>query len=98
MNIKRAIIIEDFCKKHSDTIDVLSKWVIDVSNAKWTNYHDLKADFPSADYVGNKRYVLNIKGNHYRLVIVVVFIAEIVEIRFIGTHAEYDKIKDIQNI
>ena len=98
MNIKGSIIIEDFCKKHSDVIDVLSKWVDDVSNAKWTNHNDLKVDYPYADYIGNKRYVLNIKGNHYRLVIVVVFIAEIVEVRFIGTHAEYDKIKDIQNI
>jgi len=98
MNIKGSIIIENFCKKHSDVIDALSRWVENVSNAKWTNHNDLKADYPSADYVGNKRYVFNIKGNHYRLVIVVVFIAEIVEIRFIGSHAEYDKIKDIQNI
>lgn len=98
MNIRGSIIIEDFCKKHSDIISTLSKWVDDVSNAKWTSHNDLKNDYPSADYVGNKRYVFNIKGNHYRLAIVVVFIAEIVEIRFIGTHAEYDKIKDIQNI
>ena len=98
MNIKGAILIEDFCKKHSDVIEVLSTWVDDVSNAKWTNHNDLKAGYPAADYVGNKRYVFNIKGNRYRLVIVVVFIATIVEIRFIGTHAEYDKIKDLQNI
>jgi mRNA interferase HigB len=98
MNIKGAIIIEDFCKKHSNVIDALSRWVDVVSNARWTNHNDLKVDYPSADYVGNKRYVFNIKGNQYRLVIVAVFIAEIIEIRFIGTHAEYDKIKDIQNI
>ena len=98
MNIKGSIIIENFCRKHSDVIDALVRWVEDVSNAKWTNHNDLKADYPSADYIGNKRYVFNIKGNHYRLVIVVVFIAEIVEIRFIGTHTEYDKIKDIQNV
>jgi mRNA interferase HigB len=98
MNIKGATVIEDFCKGHSDVIDALSKWVDFVSKAKWTNHNDLKADYPSADYVGNKRYVFNIKGNHYRMVIVAVFIAEIIEIRFIGTHAEYDRIKDIQNI
>ena len=91
-------MLENFCKKHSDVIDSLSKWVDDVSNAKWANHNELKANYPSADYIGNKRYVFNIKGNHYRLIIVVVFIAEIVEIRFIGTHAEYDKVKDIQNI
>jgi len=98
MDIKGAIIIEVFCKKHSDVVDALSKWVSDVSNAKWTSHNDLKVDHPSADYIGNKRYVFNIKGNHYRLVVVVVFVAEIIEVRFIGTHAEYDKLKDIKNI
>ena len=91
MNIKGAIIFENFCKKHSDVIESLTKWVDFVSNAKGANHNDLKADYPSADYVGNKRYVFNIKGSHYRLIIAVVFIAEIIEIRFVGTHAEYNK-------
>ncbi len=56
------------------------------------------ADIPSADFVGNNRYVFNIKGNNYRTVVLVVFFAGTVAIRFIGTHYEYDKIKDIKNI
>jgi mRNA interferase HigB len=98
MKIAGSIIVENFCRKHSDVTNALSKWIDVVGNAKWINHNDLKADFPFADFIGNKRYVFNIKGNHYRLIIVVVFIAEMVEIRFIGTHAEYDKIKDIKNI
>jgi mRNA interferase HigB len=98
MKISGATIIEEFCKKYADSIDILAKWVEHVSQAKWTNHNELKADYPSADYVGNKRYVFNIKGNHYRLVVAVVFIADIVEVRFIGTHAEYEKINDIKNI
>ena len=98
MKIKGSIIIEEFCKKYTDITEVIAKWVEVVSNAKWTNHNDLKTSYPSADYVGNKRYVFNIKGNHYRLIVVVIFIAEIVEIRYISTHAEYEKIKDIQNI
>ena len=98
MKIKGAIIIESFCKKHSDAWDYLSRWIEIVSKAKWTNHNELKTDYPSADFIGNKRYVFNIKGNNYRMVVVVVFIAEIIEIRFVGTHAEYDKIKDIQNL
>ncbi len=50
------------------------------------------------DSVGNKRYVFNIKGNNYRVVVLILFVTGRVYIRFIGTHAEYDKIKDIKNI
>ena len=45
-----------------------------------------------------ERYVFNVKGNNYRTVVLVVFFAGTVAIRFIGTHSEYDKIKDIKNI
>ena len=48
--------------------------------------------FPSADYVKNGRYVFNIGGNNYRIVAVVIFIGGVMNIRFVGTHQEYDKI------
>ncbi|MBQ9672510.1 MAG: type II toxin-antitoxin system HigB family toxin [Prevotella sp.] len=48
--------------------------------------------------VGHQHYVFNIKGNDYRMVVVIKFTINHVLIRFIGTHEEYDKIKDIQNI
>ncbi|MDR2937971.1 MAG: type II toxin-antitoxin system HigB family toxin, partial [Prevotellaceae bacterium] len=48
--------------------------------------------FNSADSVGNQRYVFNIKGNSYRLVVVVKFTIQFVYVRFVGTHKEYDKI------
>ena len=59
----------------------------------------LKAVFPSLDnfkYL-DKHYVFNVKGNNYRLVVVVKFTVKFVYIRFIGTHKEYDKI-DCANI
>jgi len=46
---------------------------------------------PKADYVGNQRYVFDIKG-------MVIFFNGVMDIRFCGTHADYDKIKDIENI
>ena len=48
--------------------------------------------FPSADYVKNGRYVFNIGGNNYRVVAVVIFIGGVMNIRFVGTHSDYDKI------
>jgi len=56
----------------------------------------MKRDFNSVDYVGNNRYVFNIKGNDYRLIVIVIFISKKIYIRFIGTHSEYDKINKEQ--
>ena len=58
----------------------------------------LQKTFPAADYVGNDRYVFNIGGNKFRTVAVVVFFAGDMHLRFVGTHAEYDRIKDIKSI
>lgn len=52
----------------------------------------MKLRFNSVDYVGNDRYVFNIRGNNYRLVAMIFFNKRTVFVRFIGTHAEYDKI------
>ena len=57
----------------------------------------LKKTFNSVDNVGNQHYVFNIKGNDYRLVVVIKFTIKFVYIRFIGTHKEYEKI-DCKNI
>ncbi len=84
--------IERFIVKHAVTRNALRRWVNMVEEADWKNHNDLKQTFPSADYVGNARYVFNIKGNGYRIVTVVVFIAGTLAIRFVGTHEEYDKI------
>ena len=61
------------------------------------NLSDIKKDFPATDYVGNQHYVFNIKGNKYRLVVVVKFTIGHIFIRFVGTHADYDKI-DVSTI
>ena len=58
----------------------------------------LKKTFNSVDNVGNQYYVFNIKGNNYRLIVVIKFTIQFVYIRFIGTHAEYDKITDCSTI
>jgi mRNA interferase HigB len=81
-----------FAEKHSSTIVPLMEWYDIVSEADWSTVNDVKNTFKSADYVGNERFVFNIKGNRYRLVATVVFKIRTVYIKFIGTHAEYDKI------
>ena len=98
MRITNATLIDKFCKKHKDAEAALVKWVEFVESAKWKNHAELKNDYLSADFVGNNRYVFNIRGNNYRLVVMVVFFAGTADIRFVGTHKEYDNIKDIKNI
>ena len=60
--------------------------------ASWQNPNELKADFPSASVLGNNRVVFNIKGNDYRLIVAVLYGAQAVLIKFIGTHAQYDRV------
>lgn len=86
--------LEEFYEQegHADSRVALERWHQKVSQANWKNFSDMRKDFPSADYVGNQHYVFNIKGNNYRLVVVVMFTPGLVYIRWVGTHKEYDKI------
>ncbi|MCH5241970.1 MAG: type II toxin-antitoxin system HigB family toxin [Muribaculaceae bacterium] len=75
-----------------DSKVALERWYDITEKAIWHNLAEIKEDFPTTDYVGNQHYVFNIKGNHYRLIVVVKFTIGRVFIRFVGTHADYDKI------
>lgn len=77
---------------HGDSQAALERWYDMAEKAEWKNLSDIKVDFPATDYVGNQHYVFNIKGNKYRLIVVVKFTIGHIFIRFVGTHSEYDKI------
>ena len=82
---------------HGDSKAALERWYGMAEQADWKSLSDIKVDFPATDYVGNQHYVFNIKGNKYRFVVVVKFTISHIFIRFVGTHAEYDKI-DVSQI
>ncbi|GAA4443170.1 type II toxin-antitoxin system HigB family toxin [Ravibacter arvi] len=98
MRILNKEVLDELMGKHADAIAPVNRWIEIVENNDFKNHNELKSLFPSADYVGNGRYVFNIKGNRYRFLVLIVFINGIMQIRFCGTHAEYDKIKDIENL
>ena len=79
-------------KGYEDSRVALERWYNIAEKADWKNFSDIKANFAFTDYVGNQHYVFNIKGNHYRLVVVIKFVIGCIFIRFVGTHEEYDKI------
>jgi len=92
MVIIKKKTLDNFALQHADALVPLKLWYQTTRKANWSSFTDVKKDFPSADYVGNERYVFNIKGNAYRLVAVIRFKIRTVFIKLIGTHAEYDKI------
>lgn len=75
----------------------LERWYEVTEAAQWNTFADIRMDFGSVDAVGNQHYVFNIRGNRYRLVVVIKFVMGYVFIRFVGTHEEYDK-KDAKSI
>ena len=89
--------IKAFIEGHHDSRTALEEWYFKTTKAEWRNLSDIKGTFNSADYVGNNRFVFNIKGHNYRLVAIIIFSSQKVYVRFIGTHPEYEKI-DCKNI
>ena len=86
--------IDLYSALHPDAKLALDEWFVKTEQSQWSCFADVKKTFNSADSVGNKRYVFNIKGNSYRVIALILFIPKIVYIRFIGAHSEYNKIKD----
>lgn len=91
-------VLNHFGLLHSDVAEALNEWYETVKVANWSSFAEMKQTFNSVDYVKNDRYVFNIKGNKYRLIALVFFNVRTVYIKWVGTHADYDKISDITTI
>jgi mRNA interferase HigB len=98
MRVVAKKTIVSFYSAHPDAKVALEEWNDKTEEAEWGNFAQVRQTFGSADYVGNKRIVFNIKGNDYRLVALVLYRIKMVYIRFIGTHETYNRITDIENI
>lgn len=86
--------LRDFFEKpmYADSETSLKAWYHDAKTAEWTNSNELKQQYKNASIVGEGRVVFNIKGNEYRLVVAIEYEFQVIFIRFIGTHKQYDKI------
>jgi len=82
---------------YSDSKGPSLAWYDFVRKADWASPNQLKADFANASILKDGRAVFNIAGNKYRLVVWVNYAYRVVYIRFIGTHAQYDRI-DAQTV
>jgi len=83
---------EFFEKPEYSDSEALRAWYHDTKIAEWENSNELKKQYKNASIVGTGRVVFNIKGNDYRLVVAIDYEFQVIFIRFIGTHKQYDKI------
>jgi mRNA interferase HigB len=62
----------------------------------FSNFNELKKIYGKASLVGDDRVVFNIMGNKYRLIVRFVFDYKVIQVKWFGTHAQYDKIEVLQ--
>ena len=84
--------LREFWEEHPDTEQYLKTWYDTAMSSEWRTPADVKKSYASASILKDSRIVFNIKGNSYRLVAKFNYEKQWIFIRFIGTHAEYDKI------
>lgn len=92
MRVHSLKTLREFWEKHTDAEGALRGWFRTVEKESWNSFNEVKQTFGSADVIPGNRAVFNIKGNKYRLIVKINYDWKIVYIRFIGTHAEYDKV------
>ncbi|MDR5834076.1 type II toxin-antitoxin system HigB family toxin [Caballeronia sp. LZ034LL] len=92
MRIIAKRVLLSFIQKHSRAEQPLLAWHSEASKAIWKTPQDIRNQYATASFVGRNRVVFNIKGNDYRLIVAVAYQVGVAYIKFVGTHAEYDKV------
>lgn len=92
MRIISKRTLRAFWIRHPDAEDSLLAWYREVEKAEWEGPADVKEKYRSASFVKGNRVIFNIKGNDYRLIVKINYGYRVVYVRFVGKHAEYDKI------
>lgn len=93
MNViaKRTLI--QFWTRHPQAEGPLTAWYALASKANWDGPQDVKAQFgANVDFVADNRVIFDIAGNKYRLILRISYVYKAALIKFVGTHAEYDRI------
>jgi len=89
--INRKTLLE-YCRKYPQAAVALQEWYYELLRSKFKNFNELKKEYATASVVGDDRAVFNIVGNRYRLVVRIVFRYKVIQIKWFGTHKEYNQI------
>ena len=92
MRVIAISTLRAFWSKHSDAQTPLMAWYALASRSQWRSPSDIKEAYRNASFTANNRVVFNIKGNDDRLVVLVRYDKGLLFVKFVGTHAQYDKI------
>ena len=84
--------LREFAATHPPAKAPLDAWFAEASRADWTSFADVRAAYRHADVVAGNRVIFDMGGNKYRLVAKIAYKSRTLYVRFVGTHAEYDKI------
>ena len=82
----------EYSRRYPLAATALFEWYHELAKAEFESFNELKAVFGSASLVGDDRVVFNIMSNKYRLIVRIVFEFKVIQVKWFGTHAEYDKI------
>jgi mRNA interferase HigB len=91
-NIITRKTLLDYCKKYPAAATALQEWYYELIQCNFKNFNELKKVYGNASIVADDRVVFNIMGNKYRLIVRMVFEFKAIQVKWFGTHTEYDKI------
>jgi mRNA interferase HigB len=92
MRVVAVSTLRAFWERFPDAEQPLKAWYEEAKSAAWTQPAEIKAQYRNASVLKNRRVVFNIKGNDYRLIMAVAYRLQIVYVKFVGTHKEYDAV------
>lgn len=92
MRVIAVSTLKAFWALHPDAEQALKAWHEEATHASWTQPADIKAQYRSASVLKNRRVAFNIKGNDYRLIVAIAYKLQIVYVKFVGTHKDYDAV------
>jgi mRNA interferase HigB len=92
MNVIKRSTLQEYWEQHRETEGALKEWFRTVRQSQWTCMNDVQKTYAKAKPLNHERVRFEICGGNYRLIVSFKFSANIAFVKFIGTHAEYDRI------
>jgi mRNA interferase HigB len=83
--------LEVFCSRYADARPWLEAWLHEVEGMAWASPQELKNRYATASFLSRGRVILNVRGNNYRMEVIVAYKVGVVTVIWIGTHRDYDR-------